>query len=1035
MTVYPFQIYNASAGSGKTRTLTKEYLKISLSAPKAYGKILALTFTNKAVGEMKHRILDSLYQFGQTTKKENADSMFLEMMDDLQMDLGTLQKKSKETLKDILHNYAFFDVSTIDKFNHRLIRTFAKDLKLPQHFEVVLDKDLLLNEAVSRLLLKAGTDPIMTKVLIDFALEKIEDDKSWDIALDLINIGNLLFQENHAQHLEKCNDKDIEDFLGLKHALKKNMALLEGKIVAEAKQILQLIHNNGLQYSDFSGSYFPKFIEKLSLADLKVNFDSKWQVEFGSKPLYNKTCDESIKMTIDGLFFQLIESFQSLKQAFHELAFLKNAYGNIVPLTVMNSLRQEVKKIQAERDQLSISEFNTLISNEIKNQPAPFIYERLGEKYRHYFVDEFQDTSTMQWENLVPLIGNVLESIDDEGKRGSLFLVGDAKQAIYRWRGGRAEQFLDLIANHNNPFSSNPKIEPLPKNYRSHEEIIRFNNDFFQSTSTFLSHTVYSELFLEGNKQAINAKKGGLVELTFIDGDGETKKSESFGKTVIETIDRVMALGYDYGDICILVRRNADGLLLADTLTQQTIPVVSTESLLLQSSDKVLFLVDLLQYANQTDDRAASYRILTYLSADQPHRHRFIHENLDQLEYLFSNSYGFELTALNQRSVFDGLELAIKQFALAEETDAYIIYFMDAVLALENKEGSNIQLFLDYWERQKGKLGISAPEGLDAVQIMTVHKAKGLEFPIVIFPFANEHIYRRRDKKMWVPVNKENYLGFEELLLNEKKEVVQYGASAAERYLEEEQKMELDAFNLLYVALTRAEKALFIVTDKQLDQKGQHNIDYYSGLFIHYLLQKGLWDAGKNVYAFGFLEEAESKTLPMQQSIPYAYSNKTMPAFTIVTTSGNLWDTDRGNALFKGNLIHYAMGMIHTAADVGLALREVCRLGDLPLDEMDTIRKAIGQIVGHEKLKPYFKDGNLVKNEQEIITKNGTFLRPDRIVINGQRATVIDYKTGKKNPNYVGQLDRYGNALEEMGYLVENKILVYINEDIILETL
>ncbi|MGB5275214.1 MAG: UvrD-helicase domain-containing protein, partial [Flavobacteriaceae bacterium] len=207
MAVIPFQIYNASAGSGKTRTLTKEYLKITLSTPKGYGKILALTFTNKAVGEMKHRILKSLYDFGQTFKIEDADTMFLELMEEMNLDMGALQKKSKETLKDILHNYAFFDVSTIDKFNHRLIRTFAKDLKLPQHFEVVLDKDLLLHEAVSRVLLKAGSDPLLTKVLIDFALEKIEDDKSWDIALDLINIGNLLFQENHAQHLDRFNDK------------------------------------------------------------------------------------------------------------------------------------------------------------------------------------------------------------------------------------------------------------------------------------------------------------------------------------------------------------------------------------------------------------------------------------------------------------------------------------------------------------------------------------------------------------------------------------------------------------------------------------------------------------------------------------------------------------------------------------------------------------------------------------------------------------------------------------------------------------
>ncbi len=641
----------------------------------------------------------------------------------------------------------------------------------------------------------------------------------------------------------------------------------------------------------------------------------------------------------------------------------------------------------------------------------------------------------MQWENLVPLVGNALESIDAEGKTGSLFLVGDAKQAIYRWRGGRAEQFLDLIANRHNPFAFDPKIEPLPKNYRSHEEIIRFNNDFFQTTSNFLNHTVFSQLFLEGNKQAINAKKGGLVQLAFIDGEGATEKAAFYDRMVLETIGRVRTLGYRFRDVCILVRRNADGMRLANALTQEAIPVISTESLLLQSSEKVRFLVDLLQYANQPDDMATAYRILSFLSADQPQRHRYIHENLDQLESLFSDVHGFELTALLHRSVYDGLELAIKQFALAEDTDAYIMYFMDAVLEVENKEGSNIQIFLDYWDRQKDKLGIRAPEGMDAVQIMTVHKAKGLQFPIVIFPFANEHIYKRNDKKMWVPVNKEKYLGFEELLLNEKKEVIQYGPEAARCFLKEEHRMELDAFNLLYVALTRAEKALFILTEKQLDQSGQHNIDYYSGLFIHYLLQKGLWDANIDCYDFGVLSPVEEHLPTAQESVPYHYSNKTMPAFAIVTNSGNLWDTHRGIALSKGNLIHSAMGMIRTEGDIEFALKEVIRAGDLPKDEMELIRNAIGQIVRHPKLKRYFMEGNLVKNEQDILTASGSYLRPDRIVIEGQKVTIIDYKTGKRNADHAEQINRYGEAIEEMGYRVENKIIVYIDEQISLETI
>ena len=433
----PFKIFNASAGSGKTHTLTKAYLKIALSGTGSFKRILAITFTNKAVNEMKHRILDSLYLFGGVLDVEKAPPLFLDLMHELDIEAPALRKRSKLTLKEILHNYAFFDISTIDTFTHRLIRTFAKDLKLPQNFEVVLDTDLLLDEAVARLIYKAGTDKKLTKVLLDFALEKIDDDKSWDIGLDLFKIGKLLFDETHAEHLQKIRDKNIDDFLGLKKVLRKRALLLKDSLTDTASQTLQLIADQGLETSDFTGSYFPKFLIKVANGDLNMDFKAGWKQNFEAATLYNKSAPAEIKSTLDRLHPQFSKVFTALQTGYYELAFLKNAYGNIMPLTVLNAIQQEVKAVQTENDQVSISEFNTLISKEIRNQPAPFIYERLGEKYRHYFVDEFQDTSSLQWKNLIPLIGNALESEDMQGKRGTLFLVGDAKQAIYRWRGGR----------------------------------------------------------------------------------------------------------------------------------------------------------------------------------------------------------------------------------------------------------------------------------------------------------------------------------------------------------------------------------------------------------------------------------------------------------------------------------------------------------------------------------------------------------------------------------------------------------------------
>lgn len=1029
-----FKIFNASAGSGKTHTLTKAYLKIALSSSGRFKKILAITFTNKAVNEMKYRILDSLYQFGTIDNSQDAPPLFLDLMNELQIDAQMLRERSKITLKEILHNYAFFDISTIDGFTHRLIRTFAKDLKLPQNFEVVLDTDLLLDEAVARLLYKAGTDKKLTQVLLDFALEKIDDDKSWDIGIDLFNIGKLLFNETHTLHLEKLKDKGIDDFLGLKKTLRKQSRATEDKLIVTATLALKSIDAEGLETSDFTGSYFPKFLIKIANGDLHMDFAAGWKQNFETATLYNKSVSEHVKTTLDRLHPEFIILFNALKAGYYQLAFLKNAYNNIVPLTVLNAIQKEVKALQSENDQLSISEFNTLISKEIKNQPAPFIYERLGEKYRHYFIDEFQDTSTLQWKNLVPLIGNALESEDMQGRRGSLFLVGDAKQAIYRWRGGRAEQFLNLANAVENPFVTDPTTEVLPVNYRSHEEIIAFNNDFFTATSPFLNNELYKSLFVEGNRQGYNAKKGGTVQLNFIEMDDGEDKADLYCEAVLKTIHTVTQKNYGYGSVCILVRGKKDGVLLADFLARQEIPTISSESLLLNSSDNVQFLTNVLAYSEDIENLEVAYEILSFLSSKKKDRHTFIFDNLDDVANLLRSDYGFDTKIFQSVSVFDGMETAIKHFDLAPGSDAYITYFMDVVLEVEQKDGTGIQAFLSHWGKKKDRLSISAPDNVEAVRIMTIHKAKGLEFPIVIFPFANENIYKRKDKKLWLPLDVDSFNGFEEVLVNEKKEVENYGPVAAEMYYAEEHKMELDALNVLYVALTRAEKALYVISEKDLTKDGEHKTDLYSGLFIDYLKKKGLWRDNGSIYTFGALDEntATSTSTP-HENLDYRYTHKNRPGFRILTKSGMLWDTDREEALDRGNLIHHILCLIETEKDVDVAFETLMRNGDMTRNENESVKKSIWQVLNHPELALYFKGEGMIMNERDIITKSGLIIRPDKVILYGNEATLIDYKTGGPDPKYKEQLYTYANALKAMGYEVRNRLIVYINDSVSVE--
>ena len=1021
-----FKIYNASAGSGKTYTLTKEYLKIILSSDYGYRQILAITFTNKAVNEMKERILESLFKFSKTPIIDSAKPLFNDLLNELPYKADELQKKSKLALKKILHNYAFFDVSTIDKFTHRLIRTFAKDLKIPQNFEVVLDRDLLLNEAVSRLINKAGTDSKLTKVLIDFALEKIDDDKSWDITLDLNKVGSLIFNETDAQHLKKFENKSVEEFLELQVSIQKKIVGLKKELINNAELALKIISENGLEHSDFKSSWFPKFIIKIQGGDLNIDFKAGWKQNFESEPLYAGKCDANKKPILDSLQPQFVSLFNSIRNHTYSYQLLNNVYKNIVPLTVLNAIQQEVKALQTERDQLSISEFNTIISKEIKDQPAPFIYERLGEKYRHYFIDEFQDTSEMQWTNLVPLIENALSS-----EVGSLFLVGDAKQAIYRWRGGKAEQFLNLVNETTNPFVVQPQINPLPANYRSHEEIIKFNNDFFTCTSPFLKSSVYEALFVDGNQQKVNHLKNGFVQLTFLEDNDEQDIDEQYGQEVLGTIRELGEKQFPYKDICILVRGNKEGVLLANFLTQEGIPIISSESLLLKSSLEIQFLVNLLQFQNQPDDKETIFNMLSYLSKDKHEQHQFINSHLNNFERLIKNEYGFDISKMQEASVYDSLEYAIKQFDLAPKSDAYINFFMDTVLDVEQKEGTSIPVFLSHWEKKKDKLSITAPSSINAVQIMTIHKSKGLEFEHVIYPYAHSKIYSDKDAKLWLPVDASNFGGFEEVLINKKQEVVNYSQTAEFLFDEENSKLELDAFNVLYVALTRAVKSLYVVSKIEVTSKKSDIPKSYGELFIHFLKEKGLWEESKSVYQFGLIDfPIETKKSEEQSIINYQYSYKERDSFKILAKSGVLWETNREAAISKGNLIHFIMGLIETEKDIENALAIVQRNGDIIEDEMEPMRSKVLQIVNHAELQPFFKEGSIIKNEKDIISKNGSILRPDRIFIGNNKATIIDYKTGKRDIRFKDQIDSYANAIQEMGYVIENKIIVYINEEI-----
>ena len=958
---HPFTIYNASAGSGKTFTLVKEYLKILLASnsPYKFKHILAITFTNKAVAEMKDRIIETLKQFSDAGILETPNSMFLAICEELDMEPKRLHEKSEKLLETIIHNYAAFDISTIDGFTHKLIRTFAYDLKLPLNFEVELDQDSLLNEAVDSLITKAGTDKTLTKILVDFAIEKADDDKSWDVAFDFNKIAKLLVNENDIPFINQLKDKTLDDFKVLKSQLQKERLTAENSIIEQAKNALTLIEEAGLEFGDFSRSSLPKHFQNLLNKKFDIKFDSNWQTDLlENNALYPKKVSDDVASIIDQIQPQLATAFLETKQAVFHLKFLIAFYKNVTPLSVLNAINNELALLKSDQNKMLISEFNSIISKEIKNQPTPFIYERLGEKFDHYFIDEFQDTSAMQWENLIPLLSNSLSA-----ENGSAMLVGDAKQAIYRWRGGKAEQFIGLF-NNDNPFYVEKQVENLPTNYRSFKEIVTFNNGFFKFLATqVFTHKDYETLYENANQNTF-LEDSGYVNFNFLDLEKDDDKNEQYSEQVLNTINNCLKNGFKLEDICVLVRKKKEGVAVANYLSQHNISIISSETLLINNAPEVVFVNAILSLLIQPKNNEIKISALNYLATlfDVENKHEFFtnHINLS-LSNLFKSFEAFNIHInsddLLQLPLYDLAETIVRSFNLVKTSNAYIQFYLDIVLDFSQKKGSDISGFLQYFEKKKESLSIVSPKGQNAVQIMTIHKSKGLEFPVVIFPFADLDMYRELEPKEWFALDKEKYHGFSHTLLNYNKDFEHFGDEGLRIFNTHKSEQELDNINLLYVVLTRAVEQLYVISNKDISAKGEVNTKKYSGLFIEYLKQLNLWNDSELIYSFGksektFQKETSKKDTLIQQE--FISTAKETHNIKVVTKSGMLWDTTQEEAIEKGNLIHNIMAKIETVDDVDLAITNFVKTAEINIEQASVLKESVMDIVNHSKLKNYF---------------------------------------------------------------------------------
>ena len=1037
-----FQVYNASAGSGKTFTLVKQYLKVLLTSSDLFmfQKVLAITFTNKAAGEMKARVLFYLEEFAEGSESD----LFKNILSETNLDATIIQERSKKILEAILKNYAAFSITTIDSFTHKIIKSFAFDLGLSLNFEVEMDAISLLNEAVDVLISKIGTDQKLTDLLIEYSLDKIDDDKSWDISKDLNDFAKVLLNEDDLKHFRKLADKKLDDFFELKNKIQKSNKGIEKEYKVFGNEVLSFIETSGVQLSDFAytGEY-PKHFEKLTklrflkFDDLKFDARLNTVIEDG-KNLFAGKASAASKDTIEEISEQLRLYYYQSKDLYNRTysSYLLNkiTLKSIIPLAVLNNVNSELNNIKEDNNIRLNAEFNQLISDNIKNEPAPFIYERIGQRFQHYFIDEMQDTSVLQWQNLIPLIENALAQ-----ENSNLLLVGDGKQAIYRWRGGKAEQFIDLGSNEVNPFNIQKEIKNLETNYRSYSEIIKFNNTFFSHTANFLHNESYKNLFLQGNVQLENAKKGGFVSLSFLEKEEEKEDEKvKYPKKVLEKINQLKEDFY-LNEICVLTRTKKDGIAVADYLSENGISIISSETLLLKNNSKINFIIDFLYSIQNTNDEEKRFEVLYFLHEHlklKVPKNEFFKKhikltNASIFENLKSYGISFNFSVFQQVPFYEKIEEIIRGFKLVNSSNAYVQFFLDVVLEQQRK-AADIGDFLEFWELKKDKLSIVASGNTNAVQVMTIHKSKGLEFPVVIFP-CDVNIYKQINPKIWFDDLPKEY-DFKELLIDYKKDLSLINARGLEIYNQQREELELDNFNLLYVSLTRAVEQLHVITEKKISANGVENVNHYSGVFINYLKEQNLWQEDLLEYNFGNIERAKNKEAPESLaeihqkfiSTPWQEHN-----IVLLASASKLWDTAQGKAIDFGNLFHEMLSKIITKNDVNSVTIQYHQKGFINEIQLKLIKEMMYLVVDHPKLAVYFSDKVTVFNEREIVDFDNQVVIPDRLVFNHlNEVTVIDYKTGSSSSEHHQQLLKYERVLKSMDFKVGKKLLIYMNTEV-----
>ena len=1048
----PFSLFTASAGAGKTFRLAGEYLALAMSHPTdptVFKRILAVTFTNKAANEMRERILGALHAMAQPEGWGDFEKLAFLVMNILELTETEVRRRARATQKAMLHDYGAVSIGTIDKFTYRLVRAFRHDIGLPDRFTVELDSEGLRKEAVAGLLDKVGIDPVLTQLLSAFASENVEEEKNWDVEKALLEVAEHFDREKSQNPLSALAEFSPTDFLEEIKNLKRreSEATLKGR--ERAASLKSALNETGVR-EEFSNQYLPKWLDKLQTNKPTDCYPSASIVKMiqGEVALLRdaKKGNAAQEMRVQASFYPLLkEQGEELIPLLTEAIGLSALRRNLYTTAALGSLQEALDAYCESASVQPISKFNGLIYKHIKEQPSEYIFERIGDKYQHFFIDEAQDTSRLQWENLWPLLENSLSQ-----SSGTAMVVGDGKQSVYRWRGSEAEQFLifgALAEKHLPPRPDLPSLQgrteqiALQSNFRSRQTIVEFNNRFFsllESRGIFqqVEHRrVYSK---DQVTQYPKGPPGGYVRWSKVEGENAEEMDRIQCQKVLEEIQRLKAEPFCYKerDMAVIVRKNDQGILVAKHLIEAGISVVSSESLALGQSVRVQAIVCLLRalYEDNAFTRCVWVRTLrkAHLWKETPNC-KTPHA-LEKLSKGQPKEFWEEIRALfpllnvdlvYASGLYSAGEAAARGLGMNASPDPFLQFFLDELLAFEREKTNRWEAFSKAWEDRLQKKSIVLPAELNAVQIMTIHKAKGLEYPVVLFPFAN---WSNKGSSLWMSLQKDPWgtmaaekipVGLIAVRSAALAPLRQRIPELQEKAAEEETNQVFDDANLFYVAMTRPKDVLIMWTPTV-----KNNV--YLPWFSAFLASEGDPESTEKTWGkIPTLEERKEEARESRGPIALEMKSFSSAPWTDRVQILPAEEEDESDARQRGEQWHRLMESIRFEEDVSTAVALFC----VTQAERSLFGPWAEAVVRHPALQDLFERTGVAHlwTERPLLAPKGDILRPDRIVERKDGSwAVLEYKTGKPKNSHRDQVDRYADRLKAAVNAPVSRYLVYL---------